>query len=370
VWKFYNKLQKLYKPNSLPKIIFGFYTIIFLRRQPLCQGLGILFYDIGFESKQKTMRTTLIFFCFLYACHCHAQQHYSPKVQLAIETYAFLKAQNASLKNVAIQFPSFTNEVRSLEKNAQAIFGRAERNIEHFLQEELGGSQFASLEKHIDSLVKEQLKNPIQKKEYAGEFLENVKDKMDFSQDAAVHKGIISFAYHDAPHQEVADGHIINFTTEGHPKAEETIFTVPIPKSWTAQEADMPATVQQFTSCDGTGTEKILIVIHELPQEYRNLSLNEKSVKEMMPPQSRLIRTEPVVIDDMPGIMIEVEEIWDSPSEDMKVRMLQFMLSHEQKLYCLQGSIGPVSANQNLDQQLRKYEPLFRMVAKGAQIEN
>lgn len=317
------------------------------------------------------MKTILLFIYCLSAGHCFSQTRYpSEKVQLAIETFAFLKAQNASLKNVARQFPSFTREVKSLEKKAQTVFGRAEKNIEHFLHEELGDSQFASLEKHIDSLVKEQLKNPIQKKEYASEFLKNVKDKIEFSQNVSVHKGIISFAYHDAPHQEVADGHTINFTTEGHPKAEEAVLTLPIPKSWTAQEADMPATVQQFTSCDGTGNEKILIVIHELPQEYRNFSLNEKSVKEMIPPQSRLIRTEPVTIDGMPGIMIEVEEILDSPSNDMKVRMLQFMLSHEQKLYCLQASIGPVSANENLDKQLRKYEPLFRMVAKGTQIGN
>ncbi|UUF13026.1 MULTISPECIES: hypothetical protein [Flavobacterium] len=317
------------------------------------------------------MRTILIFFCFLNVCLCYPQQqqHYSPKVQLAIETYAFLKAQSAALKKVAMQFPCFTKEVRSLEKNAQAVFGRAEKNIEHFLQEELNDSQFTSLEKHIDSLVKEQLKNPIQKKKYADEFLENIKDKIEFSKDAAVHKGIISFAYHDAPHQEVTDGHSVKFTIEGHPKAEETVLTLPIPKSWTAQEAEMPATVQEFTSCDGKGNEKILILIHELPQEYQNFVLTEKSVLEMIPTQSRLIRTEPITIDNRTGIMVEIEEILDLPTNKMKVRMLQYMLAHEQKLFCLQGSIGPVSMHQNLDLEMRKYEPLFSLVAKGTQID-
>ncbi|KOP38767.1 hypothetical protein DBB36_17435 [Flavobacterium sp. WLB] len=317
------------------------------------------------------MRTILIFFCFLNACLCHPQQqqHYSPKVQLAIETYAFLKAQSAALKKVAMQFPCFTKEVRSLEKNAQAVFGRAEKNIEHFLQEELNDSQFTNLEKHIDSLVKEQLKNPIQKKKYADKFLENIKDKIEFSQDAAVHKGIISFAYHDAPHQEVTDGHSVKFTIEGHPKAEETVLTLPIPKSWTAQEAEMPDTVKEFTSCDGKGNEKILILIHELPEEYQNFVLTEKSVLEMIPPQSRLIRTEPVIIDNRTGIMVEIEEILDLPTNKMKVRMLQYMLAHEQKLFCLQGSIGPVSVHQNLDLEMRKYEPLFSLVAKETQID-
>ncbi|UUF12395.1 MULTISPECIES: helix-turn-helix domain-containing protein [Flavobacterium] len=36
-------------------------------------------------------------------------------------------------------------------------------------------------------------------------------------------------------------------------------------------------------------------------------------------PQSRLIRTEPVTIDDMPSIMVQIEEILDSPKNNMKL---------------------------------------------------
>ncbi|WP_427874112.1 hypothetical protein [Flavobacterium sp. MMS24-S5] len=161
------------------------------------------------------MKTMLLFIYCLSAVHCCSQTRYpSEKVQLAIETYAYLKGQNAALKKVAGQFPSFTKQVSELQKNAHPVFGRAERNIEDFLQQELNDSQFNAVEKHVDSLINEQLKNPIEKKEYAGSFLEQVKDKIAFSSNAAVPKGIISFAYHDAPHEEVTDGHIINFSTD------------------------------------------------------------------------------------------------------------------------------------------------------------
>lgn len=257
-----------------------------------------------------------------------------------------------------------------MERNAQAVFGRAERNIEIYLQQELSGPRFSSLEKQIDSMAAGQLKNPIEKKEYAASFLEQAKDKIGFSSAAAVPKGVMCFAYHDAPHEEVTDGHTVSFTTEDHPKAQETVLTFPIPKSWKAAEAEMPGTVQEFTSCDGNGTEKIIVAIHKLPAENKNLLLNEKSVSEMIPPQSRLIRTEAVKIDGMAGVMAEIEEIVHTPSAKMKVRMLQFMCTGRQKLYCLQGSIGPAALDHNLDTEIKKYEPLFRIVAQGTEIEN
>ncbi|WP_184160506.1 MULTISPECIES: hypothetical protein [Flavobacterium] len=316
------------------------------------------------------MRTLLLLFCALAVWGCYPQQHHDPKVLLAMETYAFLKGQSAALKKAASQFPAFAKEAADLQQKAQAVFGRAEKNAELFLRQQLADPQFSSFQKHIDSLINQQLQHPIEKKEYTAKFLQAVKDKIGFSPAAALPKGLLAFAYHDAPHQEIIDGHTVKFSTKGHPKADQSVVVLPIPKSWEAQEAQMPAAVQQFTSCEGKGNEKILIVIHDLPQEYQNLALNEKSMQEMIPPQSRLIRTEPVTIDDMPGIMAEIEEILDEPQKNMKVRMLQFMAASGGKLYCLQGSIGPAAAHQNLDHQLRKYEPLFRMVAQAARIEN
>ena len=57
------------------------------------------------------------------------------------------------------------------------------------------------------------------------------------------------------------DGHIKTFTTKVHPKAKQTALKIQVPKSWLAEEAKMPETVQQFTSCYGKGNEKFLIVI-------------------------------------------------------------------------------------------------------------
>lgn len=310
------------------------------------------------------MRKFILFFYCIIPVMTYAQlQKYTPKVTLAIETYAFLKGQSTALQMVAIQFPKLKPDVAAVEKKT-FLFERAQRNIEDFLTNELSDSDFNVIQTRINFLLKEQFKSPIEKEKHAQDFLDKVKERSLFLGDTLLAKGIISFAYHDAPHQEITDGHVATFTTKEHPKAEQENLKFPVPKSWLAEEAEMTETVQQFTSHFGNGNEKILLVIYDLPE---NIILNEKSVTEMIPPQAKLIRTETVKIDNKPAIMIEVEE---TLAEDKaKIRMLQFMFTQKQKLYCLQGSIGPVEINKNLEPQIKKYEPLFRLIAARTQID-
>lgn len=294
----------------------------------------------------------------------------TPEVSFAIETYAFLRGQSAALQKVALQFPQLRPKVTAAEKNARTLFGRAERNIGRFLEEELEDAAYDALQAHVDSLLFEQLKDPIEKEQHALEFLAEVQRRPHSIADTLLLKGIISFAYHDAPHQEITDGHAAIFTTEGHPKAEGSILRFPLPQSWLAEEAQMPETVQQFTSLYGRGNAKFLILVYDLSAGHHDLVLAEDSISKMMSPQTSLIRTDRITIDGRPGMMVEAEETITAAASEMKVRMMQFMCIEERKLYCLQGSIGPVAPGRNLDHQIKKYGPLFRLIAARTKIGN
>jgi len=320
-------------------------------------------------TKRKRAILLLAFCAFPALFYSQVQQH-SPKVLFAIETFAYLKGQSAALKTIARQFPKLKPKVAAVENNAEISFSRAERNIERFLQDELTGSEFMTLQQRIDSLLTLQLQNPIKKEKYAVDFLQKVSKGTHFIADTLRSKGILSFAYHDTPHQEIKDGYSTTFTTKNHPKADQAVLKIPIPSSWLAEEADMPETVQQFTSYYGKGDEKIVIVVYDLPDERQQVILNKKSVLQMIPPESKLIRINNVKIDGIAGVMVEVEQLLNTQENRMKIRMLQFMFTQKQKLYCLQGSIGPVEAHKNLDLHIKKYEPLFRLVASNTEIEN
>lgn len=298
---------------------------------------------------------------------CFGQvQQYTPKTAFAVETYAFLKGRSAALKSIARQFPALKSEITTATKSTAVLFARAEHNIEQFLSNELSEESFNALKNHLNAILAQQTESPIEKEQHARDFLEKISSKSSTLNDTLQSKGIISFAYHDVPHQEITDGHLKIFTTKDHPKAAETDLEIPIPVSWQAQEAEMAQTVQQFTSFHGKGIEKILVVIYDLPAD-QNFELDKKSVSDIIPPQTELIRTEAIKIDGRPAVMIEVEET--IPHEKVKVRMLQFMFTQNRKLYCIQGSVGPVESSKNLDLHIKKYEPLFRMIASRTQIE-
>lgn len=264
-----------------------------------------MYFQIRTKIKTKIF---LLFLCTFPALLFPQQSGDSPKVILAIETYAFLKGQSAALKAVADQFPALKDKTAGADKNSEILFAKAQRNIEEFLQEELTVQEFAALQKRIDSLIVEQLRNPVENEKYAIDFIEKVAKGPRFISDKLLSKAIISFAYHHTPHQEITDGHSTTFTTKDHPKADQTILKVPIPDSWLAEEGEMPETVQQFTSHYGRGSEKIVIVIHDLSDWQHEFALDKKSIVQMIPPESELIRTDKVQIDGIPGMMVEVEQ--------------------------------------------------------------
>lgn len=315
------------------------------------------------------MRNIVLFIYLAFPALFYAQvQKYNPKVNLAIETYAFLKGQDAALQSIALQFPNLKSNVAAAEKSSKALFDRAQRNIERFLQEQLDKSEFSQLQNVLDLRINEQLKKPIEKEKYALDFLQIVHQRPHNLTDTVLLRGIMSFAYDDAPDKEMADGHIQLFSIEGHPKAKQGILKLSLPKTWLAEEAEMPETIQQFTSHYGKGNEKFLVIVYDLPRENHDLILNPKSISEMMSPQTKLIRTDTATIDGRPAMMVEAEETLISKNDKMKVRMLQFMFVHTGKLYCLQGSIGPVKVSHDLEHNIKKYEPLFRLIAARAQI--
>ncbi len=316
------------------------------------------------------IRITFIIY-IIFPLISFSQTVHNPKILFAVETYAFLKGQNAALQKVSKEYPQLKPVAVTAKKNLNTVFGRAEKNIRQFLRKELSDIQFDSLNQHIDSLSNQHLSDPIEKESYAHQFLLIAKERSNENiNNETLSKGILSFKYHDAPHEEISEGHVDFFTTENHPKAENTFLKIPIPKSWLAEEAEMPETIQQFTSYYGTGNEKILIVTYDLPANLSNLTLNEKSILSLLSPQTKLIHTEYLKIDNIPSVMTETEESIKYDEKKMKIRMLQFMFVKNKKLFCLQGSIGPAEENVDLKLQIKKYEPLFRLIASGTELRN
>ena len=76
-------------------------------------------------------------------------------------------------------------------------------------------------------------------------------------------------------------GKVTKFSTRGHPKAKEAVFTLKIPAGWSHREAERPNIVQKFVfSADGC-TDTVMIITKSFPSE---VPFTPKYAKELLAP--------------------------------------------------------------------------------------
>jgi hypothetical protein len=292
-------------------------------------------------------------------------QSKSPKMQHAIDAYAFLCGQEQSLVKIAAEFPKLDSDIEKITSSA-IMFNRAKANIELYLKANLTTDEFQRLETEIMISVETAFKKPIEREAYAQNYLEEVKQRIKGAMEIPMCRTILSFAYEEFPEKEMTDGYIITYNTAGHQKSKNADLKIEIPKSWETSDAEQAETVHEFTSCAGYGSEKILIMIHEVPETNEDM-FSDADIREMVPAGTKLFRIEHMTIAGTKGAMAETEETFQGKQGQLKVRMLHFMFAKRGKLYCIQGSVGPVPEQVDLMPRLQKYEPLFRRVIASVQ---
>jgi hypothetical protein len=320
-----------------------------------------------FRLKLKTMNKLIMLIAMTccFAMKLYAQSDAS-KMQHAVNAYAFLYGQEQSLLKIAVQFPALNDEIQKMSSGA-FLFNRAKTNIESYLKGGLPEGEFNRLQKEIATSAQKAFEKPIESEAYARNYLGEVRQRLDGGMDIPMCRTILSFAYEDFPENEMTDGYTIMYNIDEHQKAKKANLKIVIPRSWAASEAEQAETVQQFTSCGGHGSEKILIMIHELPEVDDDM-FSEAAIREMMPPDTQLFRTECMTIAGTRAAVTETEEIFKGKQYELKVRMLHFMFAKGGKLFCIQGSVGPSPKNVDLNAHLQKYMPLFRKVAMSIDV--
>ena len=315
------------------------------------------------------MEKLIYVWCCLITSFCFSQSHYpADKVTLATETYAFLEGQDRSLATIAIQFPELKNDVAAIRKQTQEIQDNAKGNIRAFLECTVGLAAFETLQHKIDALIGGQFSPVIAQKKHALHFLDEVRKRLQGrgAIPDLIHRTILAFAFAEHPEKELEQKHLVTTTIE-HPAMSGVNLAFHVPESWAKTEAAMPETLVEFTSFAGTGHEKILLLAYDVGNVGPDF-LAPASVREMIPPHTVLVRNEPYFWGTVQGSFTETEEVYPTKDGDKKVRMLQFMFVRDHYLYCLQGSAGPVSKNENLGPSLAKYEKLFHKVAASLSI--
>ncbi|RZJ66311.1 MAG: hypothetical protein EOO50_10285 [Flavobacterium sp.] len=309
------------------------------------------------------MGRALLLLLYALAASSYSQDTSWRRVQIIMDTYAFLEGQHEALSTVEDQYPTLRHDVHATRKVVDPIFESARTNAHKLLLAELGRENFGALQLKIRSTLDKQYEKPIEKEAHARDFLQEVRRRANGDLDKQLPAAILHLAYIDEPHNEwLLDPN--HFAVAGNANLR---LKMPMPKSWKEIDPAMPQALKHFTSMSGNGSEHMIVIAYDVSESKGDL-LSENSIKEMIPPNAKLHAIESIEIDGYRAVSVDAEEEFEASGKRLKVRMLQFMIVAGGKLLCLQGSVGPITATRDIQQHFKTFEPLFRLMALSTDV--
>lgn len=294
-----------------------------------------------------------------------------PKYKRVSEAYGYIIGQEYSLDIIKKEFPQFEMSILKARMAFNSTFGKSKEGMKQYLAEYLGQNEFSQYEEKLISELKKMLGNQTFTEEIATNFISEVEGRAKGNIASTVLETLLSFQFSDRPQDELTSGFTTTFKTKGHPKSKNTDWQIKVPKSWKAEEADRPNIIQKFTSDYGAGNQTIMLMVKEMPlpkgykitKEELNDLFTEKEMLVMVPDGGKFISFTKMTLDNNIGGMIEFEQTMERLDFKIKIRMVQFMFIRGNKMYMLQGTVGSEKADTDLSLEMKKYLPLYKLVA-------
>lgn len=294
-----------------------------------------------------------------------------PKYKRVSEAYGYLIGQEHSLNLIKKEFPQFEMSILKAQMEFNSTFGKAKEGMIKYLVEYLGQSDFNEYEEKSTAEMQKSIGNQTFTEEIATNFIEEVENRAKGKIASTVLETILSFQFYDRPQDELTSGFTIIYKTKGHLKSKNTDWQIKVPKSWKAEEADRPNIIQKFTSDYGSGNQSIMLIVNEMPlpkgykitKEELSEFFTENEMKDMVPESGKFISFTKMTFDNNIGGMIEYEQTMERLDFIIKIRMVQFMFVIGNKMYMLQCSVASEKADTDLVLEMKKYLPLYKLVA-------
>jgi hypothetical protein len=315
----------------------------------------------------------LVFLTTFIVCGQTSDNVKKPKYKRVSEAYGYIMGQEYSLDLIKTKLPHLDMSVLKAQMAFSTNFGKAKEGMKKYLAEYLGQNEFKEFEDEMIIEIKNIFDNITLTEEVATNFISEVESRSKGNIASTFLETILSFQFYDKPQDELTSGFTVTFKTKGHPKSKNTDWQIKVPKSWKAEEADRPNIIQKFTSDYGSGNENIMLMVKEisLPQGYSfskeelNTFFTENEMKAIVPDGASFISFSKMTFDGNIGGMIEFEQILERLDQKIKIRMVQFMFIRGNKMCMVQGSVGSIQAEKDLDLEMKKFLPLYKLVANS-----
>ena len=306
--------------------------------------MKLMKYNINVNSRIKEMRKNIFIVLILATTNIYSQNiQTNSGLQNAFSAYGFLLGQEYFLNKVKTDYQNLNLDATQAELMFNISFRKAKGNIEnHFISkfslEEL--NQFKV--KLYDEFLKLNI-NTLSTEQNAIKFIDEVKNKSKGEINSPLKEILLFYNFETCPEQEFLEGYTQIFNTHGHYKSKGSDWSIKVPISWVAKEADRPNIIQKFISEGGIGNENIMLMVKNFPNKISANQVvsffTEKEIKGMMPPGAKFIQFKKMVYDGINGGYLEYEQTAIRLDFEITTNMSQYIFIYNQKLYTLNCNI-------------------------------
>lgn len=314
---------------------------------------------------------SLVIFCCLSSLeHLNAQdtELFKTKLERIEATYGYVIGQEIGLEDIKNRYPHLELMVFRAQTAFNKSYGKAKDRIKTYLIDYYGYELF----KTMDDIIKNKLSNLFSYSEVnAVEFIKEVEQRASGKIESPYLEVLLAFQYRDHPEDEFLHGYTQSFRTKGHYKSKGTDWSVKVPKSWVAKEAEGPNIIQKFINQYQEGYPSIHLMVRNLPFDHE---LSEYEIDELITEDAfsdpadenfKTIRFTKMRIYGNPGCLWETESVRQRLDQFFKTRMAQFAFIRKNQMYVVQGMVITQEIHKDLSELMNRYYPLFRLVVNS-----
>lgn len=284
-------------------------------------------------------------------------------------TYGYVSGQTYSLDAIARKYQNLSNQVFLAKSEFDLSFSKSIENIDTTMAKLDGWKTF---KKNIPDMLAKQLDFSNLTYNESAAFLEVVKQRAKGEIETPVLETLLMFnpTYEKKPEKEFYDGFKKRYVSDNPKKSKDVDFSLHVPMSWSSQEANRPNIVRKFISQNGHGLEYAVILVYDFPGGESltaadiKSSVNQKEMKEALPPDANLKNYGFFILETLPGYWQHYTLAAERINFKLTMETVTYTLFYRNKLIQIQFATSDLD-EKKLDEKFKKFKPLFEAMANS-----
>ncbi len=324
----------------------------------------------------KKNSVLLVIFITLQTVILSAQSQASlrtPKFQRVETAYAYIMQTENYFKLLYASHPKLQSEIEKSKALFSSSYGIAKVNMKQYLIDFYGKEKFQIFENGFSDILNENLSDllsDMSTEHAAYQIIELINKRSNGDVPPETLRTILHFQFLEKPLLEFTKGYTYTFKTKNHQKSKGTDWQLNIPYSWLAEEGNRPNIIQKFTSDVGDGFQMIMLMVYDLPSEYKNLTedeidqqFDETDFESILPEDATLLSFNKITIEGCKGGMLIFEKTGERLDIKMEMQICLFFFVKDRQNYQIMCTVSSDDNNKDLTKEMEKFLLLFKSVA-------